>query len=77
MTISIDISSVQPNLTDLLSSLAEGSEIILTQGDTPVAYLVPANSPSHPRIPGLHPGAIQINENFDQPLPDSFWTGNS
>jgi antitoxin (DNA-binding transcriptional repressor) of toxin-antitoxin stability system len=77
MAISIDISSVQPNLADLLTSLADGSEIVLTQGDTPVAYLVPANSPSHPRIPGLHPGAIQISEDFNQPLPDAFWTGNS
>jgi hypothetical protein len=32
-----------------------------------------ANSP---RIPGLHPGAIVINDDFDEPLPDDFWTND-
>ncbi|MGB3312070.1 MAG: DUF2281 domain-containing protein [Nodosilinea sp.] len=27
------------------------------------------------RIPGLHPGAFVISDDFDDPLPDSFWLG--
>ncbi|MEO0647012.1 MAG: DUF2281 domain-containing protein [Cyanobacteria bacterium J06650_10] len=27
------------------------------------------------RTPGLHPGAFVISEDFDAPLPDSFWLG--
>ncbi len=30
-----------------------------------------------PRVAELHPGAIRISEDFDQPLPDEFWTGNA
>ncbi|NJM89140.1 MAG: hypothetical protein HC847_20235 [Hydrococcus sp. RU_2_2] len=29
------------------------------------------------RTPGLHPGAISINNNFDEPLPDDFWSDDS
>jgi hypothetical protein len=39
-------------------------------------YSEPVLIPSKPRIPGLHPGAIQVSEDFDDPLPDEFWTGN-
>ncbi|WP_017297093.1 DUF2281 domain-containing protein [Nodosilinea nodulosa] len=27
------------------------------------------------RIPGLHPGAFVMSDDFDEPLPDSFWLG--
>jgi len=28
------------------------------------------------RILGLHQGLIEVREDFDEPLPDSFWLGN-
>jgi hypothetical protein len=28
------------------------------------------------RKPGLHPGAFVVHDDFDEPLPDSFWLGN-
>jgi predicted DNA-binding antitoxin AbrB/MazE fold protein len=28
------------------------------------------------RIPDLHPGAMQMSDDFDDPLPDSFWFGD-
>jgi len=37
---------------------------------TPVPVL------TKPRVPGLHPGAIWTSEDFDEPLPDEFWTGS-
>jgi hypothetical protein len=27
-----------------------------------------------PRVAGLHPGAIWTSDDFDEPLPDDFWT---
>ncbi|NCJ07180.1 DUF2281 domain-containing protein [Synechococcales cyanobacterium C] len=27
------------------------------------------------RTPGLHPDAFVMNDDFDEPLPDSFWLG--
>jgi 5-methylthioadenosine/S-adenosylhomocysteine deaminase len=30
-----------------------------------------------PRVADLHPGAIAISDDFDAPLPDAFWLGES
>jgi hypothetical protein len=32
---------------------------------------------SHERKPGLHPGAFIVSDDFDEPLPDSFWLGEA
>ncbi|MFM6456673.1 MAG: hypothetical protein ACKPH7_33215 [Planktothrix sp.] len=34
-----------------------------------------SNSSSLPRIPGLHQGEIWISDDFNDPLPDTFWLG--
>ena len=75
-TQTIDVSEVQSRLSEILSLLAEGTEIILTEDDKPVARLVPPGSPITPRTAGLHNGVIRTSEDFDQPLPDEFWTGS-
>jgi antitoxin (DNA-binding transcriptional repressor) of toxin-antitoxin stability system len=56
---------------------AKGTEVIVTGADGVRARLVPvpASKPSLPPIPDLHPGAIEIAEDFDDPLPDDFWLG--
>ena len=33
------------------------------------------DSPAAPRMPGLHRGSYWIADDFDAPLPDSFWLG--
>ncbi len=30
-----------------------------------------------PRILGMHPGAITMSDDFDDPLPDEFWLSDS
>lgn len=68
----IDIRSERPDLENLLSLIAGGTEVVLIDGDTPVARLVPIGK----RVAGLHAGAIWTSEDFDEPLPEDFWTGN-
>ena len=34
-----------------------------------------ARKTAAPRVPGLHAGAYWIADDFDAPLPDSFWLG--
>ena len=36
-----------------------------------------AASGKKPRILGMHPGAITISDDFDDPLPDEFWLSDS
>lgn len=76
-TKTIDVQATHPSLGDLLSLVATGTEIVLTENDMPLAKLISLRlqPPLKPRIPGLHPGAMQISEDFCAPLPDEFWLG--
>ncbi|GAB4506078.1 MAG: hypothetical protein Kow00123_02160 [Anaerolineales bacterium] len=69
----IDIKEAQARLQELLSQIASGVELILTDGMTPVARLVPISA----RVAGLHAGAIWTSPDFDEPLPDEFWMGDA
>jgi antitoxin (DNA-binding transcriptional repressor) of toxin-antitoxin stability system len=52
----------------LLSLVAEGTEVVLTEGDTPIARLVPVGK----RVAGLHAGVTWMSEDSDESLPDEF-----
>lgn len=71
----VDVNEAQANLRELLSLVLEGTEIVLTEGDTPLARLVSiAPQAKTPRKAGLHAGAIWTSDDFDEPLPEEFWT---
>jgi antitoxin (DNA-binding transcriptional repressor) of toxin-antitoxin stability system len=67
----VDIKEAQ--WTKLLSLVKTGTEIILMEGSTFIARLVPVSSSTSSRLPNLHTGAIWTSDDFDQPLPDEFW----
>ena len=71
LTKTIDLSEAQAHLKDLLSLLGSGAEIILTEGNKPVARFVPFVS----RTAGLHLGSFWTSDDFDEPLPEAFWAG--
>ena len=73
LTKQIDVKDAQVRLQELLSEISSGVEWILTDGLTPVARLIPISS----RVAGLHAGAICTSPDFDEPLPEEFWTGNA
>jgi antitoxin (DNA-binding transcriptional repressor) of toxin-antitoxin stability system len=74
MFTTIDIRELPARLEEALVLAASGREVILTDGATPRARLVPLVRPGA-RVAGLHPGAIEAAPDFDAPLPDDFWTG--
>lgn len=59
-------------LADVLSLAREGNEVIITEGDTPVAKLTPLPKK---RTLGLREGMGWMSDDFDEPLPDEFWFG--
>src|SRR5437870_9704230 len=69
-TLTVDVAEAQGRLRELLDRVAEGSEVILTDRDQPLARISPISSPVGPRTPDLHPGAFQPTDDFDAPLPD-------
>jgi antitoxin (DNA-binding transcriptional repressor) of toxin-antitoxin stability system len=74
-TKSVEIHEAQHHLAELVAQAATGTDIILLDGQTPRARLVPIPPPVVQRVPGLHAGSITISPDFDQPLPDEFWMG--
>lgn len=74
LTKTVDVRETQTNLQELLSLVREGTEIVLTEGPTPLARLVPIVASSAQRVAGLHAGAIWTSEDFDEPLAEEFWT---
>jgi prevent-host-death family protein len=68
LTRTIDVKKKPPNLKGLLSLVADGTEVLLTEDNTPIARLVPIAK----RVAGLHAGAVWTSEDFDEPLPDEF-----
>ena len=71
LTRQVDLQKSQINLHDLLTLVQEGNEVVLTEGMNPLARVIPI-TPSGTRKVGLHPGAIQTSEDFDEPLPEEF-----
>lgn len=74
----------ETSLAQLLERAAAGEEIIIAQGETPVARLVPI-APVHPvptsdRQFGLYAGLATIGPEFFDPLPEEelrAWEGGS
>jgi prevent-host-death family protein len=69
----VEIHDAQPRLRELVLQVNKGVEVLLTDGSTPLARLVPVREASpkpspEPRIAGLHAGAIWTSEDFDDPL---------
>jgi antitoxin (DNA-binding transcriptional repressor) of toxin-antitoxin stability system len=74
-TTTIDILKAQPPLSELLQLAAAGDEVIIVEGEKPLARLTSFGSSPKRRIAGLDSGAIWTSDDFDDPLPDEFWTG--
>jgi antitoxin (DNA-binding transcriptional repressor) of toxin-antitoxin stability system len=74
LTKTVDVQETQASLQELLSLVREGTEIVLTEGTTPLARMVPIVLAPVQRVAGLHAGAVWTSEDFDEPLPEEFWT---
>jgi antitoxin (DNA-binding transcriptional repressor) of toxin-antitoxin stability system len=76
MATAIDIRELPARLDEALALASAGCEVILLDGSVLRARLVPF-APAPSRDPGLHPRAIQPASDFDAPLPEEFWTGQT
>ena len=67
-TINIDLA--QTNLSELLSRVELGEEIVISNGSIPIAKLIPFRSSSNRRLSlGQDRGRFIVPEDFDSPLP--------
>jgi antitoxin (DNA-binding transcriptional repressor) of toxin-antitoxin stability system len=72
MSTKIDIRDLPAQWAEALALVSSGGEVIVMDGPTPRARLLPWGVPPT-RVAGLHSGAIQAASDFDAPLPDDFW----
>ncbi len=72
-TMMVDTREIPLRLKELLALVASGKDVVFIENDTPVARLVALA----PRVAGLHSGTIWTSDDFDEPLPEQFWTGDS
>lgn len=75
ITKTVDIKNPRINLEDILALVRQGADVILTEASKPFARMMPYTKSLSERVAGLHEGAIQTSDDFDEPLPDEFWTG--
>jgi antitoxin (DNA-binding transcriptional repressor) of toxin-antitoxin stability system len=73
----VDVRDLAQRLPELLTVIANGDEVMLVQNDKPIARLLPPDDETAERIPGLHRGEVWMSDDFDAPLPDSFWSGEA
>lgn len=69
-----ELDQLPPEIVKAVKSATPSSELVIVDHGLPVAHIVVGPQPG-PRVPGLHPGSIQVADDFDAPLPDEFWTG--
>jgi len=67
----VTIEEAQDHLKDIIAGLAPGEELVIVQGDSPVATLTRANPESWPCKAGSYskPG-FWMSPDFDEPLDD-------
>jgi antitoxin (DNA-binding transcriptional repressor) of toxin-antitoxin stability system len=72
----IDVHDLPGRFAEALSQAVAGTDVIVTEGSVPRARIVPLVKEGE-RRPGLHPGAMQMSDDFDAALPDDLWTSES
>lgn len=76
VTKTVDITSMTAVKDYLLSLLEHETEVILTENGQPVARVLPVEKSSRKKLSGLNRGAMKMHEDFDEPLPETFWLGD-
>jgi prevent-host-death family protein len=72
MPATITLEEAQANLPEIITRLAPGDEILITQDNNPVAKLIGARGPARkPRQPGtMKDKILHMADDFDAPLED-------
>lgn len=75
MSKTVDIREAQAQLPELVLRALAGDDVIISEGDKPVARLVAVGATSQRRVADLNKDEIWTSDDFDEPLPEEFWLG--
>jgi prevent-host-death family protein len=73
----VTIHEAKTHLSRLIASVQAGGEVIICKADTPIARLVAYQEPCADRQLGQWRGQVWVADDFDAPLPESFFLGTS
>ena len=73
----IDVEEAQTQLSRLLTLALQGGDVVIVQNSIPLVRLVPVTPQKRRRVASLHKGAMQMQPDFNDPLPDDLWLGTS
>jgi prevent-host-death family protein len=59
---------------EIVAAAEAGQEVIIARAGRPVARLVPVAARPGPRRPGALAGRLRIADDFDEPLPEGWFT---
>jgi prevent-host-death family protein len=65
----VSVHEAKTHLSRLLKKAADGEEVIITRGSTPVARIVPIGVTSGKRVPGSMKDTLVVGPEFFDPLP--------
>ena len=69
----VNIHHAKTHLSELIAAAERGEEVVIARANRPAVRLVPVTAVAHERTPGLQRGALKMADDFDAPLPDTFW----
>ena len=72
----ITVDEADGHLADLIKLVENGQEVVITQSNQAKIKLVACPVKKSSRVAGLHENAIQMKEDFNEPLDDNFWIGH-
>ena len=76
MTQTITIQELQDHAGELLTNLGAADEIVVAaEGGAPLARIRAATASAARREIGFWKGQVRASDDFDRPLPESFWLG--
>jgi antitoxin (DNA-binding transcriptional repressor) of toxin-antitoxin stability system len=73
----IDVLTQTASLAELVELAKQEAGLVLVKSGQPVAQVLPVSQSASQRVAPLHPGAMEVSEDFDAPLPDEFWLGKA
>ena len=65
----VSIHQAKTSLSRLIEQARKGEEVVLAKAGKPVARIVPFETGSAARRPGILKGKLRISADFDSPLP--------
>lgn len=69
MSTSVDVKDLAIQWTTVLESVRSGEEVLIVDRTVPQARILPIVR----RHTGMHPNAMELQPDFDEALPESFW----